>query len=81
MGDQQGEGEREAVTAEGEKGHADARYCTRCVHHLLAALLPDPRAESSLQELLYLTLAVQRCHLAGIPQQCRQPCHLHHFQH
>lgn len=27
MGNDQGEGEREAVTAEGEKGHTDARYC------------------------------------------------------
>lgn len=53
----------------------------RCVHHLLAAFLPDPRSEGPLQELLYLAITVQRCHVAGLPQQRSQPCHLHDFQH
>ncbi|CAB1333498.1 unnamed protein product, partial [Coregonus sp. 'balchen'] len=34
-----------------------------------------------LWQLLYLALPVQCCHLAGLPQQCRQPRHLHHLQH
>lgn len=53
----------------------------RRVHHLLAAFLPDTRAEGPLPELLYHSLTVQRCHLAGLSQQRCQPRHLHHFQH
>lgn len=53
----------------------------RCIHHLLAAFLPDPRAEGPLQELLYFALTVQCRHLAGIPQQRCQPHHLHYLQH
>ncbi|XP_037308640.2 dopamine receptor D2 like isoform X1 [Pungitius pungitius] len=53
----------------------------RRVHHLLAAVLPHPRAEGPLQQLLHHALTVQRCHLAGVPQQRRQPRHLHHLQH
>lgn len=56
-------------------------FFQRCVHYLLAAFLSDPCTEGPLQKLLHLTLSVQRRYLAGIPQQCRQPCHIHHFQH
>lgn len=56
-------------------------FFQRCVHYLLAAFLSDPCTEGPLQKLLHLTLPVQRRYLAGIPQQCRQPCHIHHFQH
>ncbi|CDQ99340.1 unnamed protein product [Oncorhynchus mykiss] len=54
--DGEGEGERDSVAAEGEEGDPDAGYCARCVHHLLAALLPDPRAEGPLWQLLYRPL-------------------------
>ncbi|XP_061632764.1 dopamine receptor D2 like isoform X4 [Phyllopteryx taeniolatus] len=79
-GRDQGEGQGEDVAAEGEEGHADARHCARCVHHLLAAFLPDARSEGSLRQLLHLAVAVQHRHMAGLPQQRRQPHHLHHLQ-
>lgn len=53
----------------------------RRFHHLLAAVLPDSRAESPLHQLLHLPFSVQRRHLAGIPQQCCESRHLHDIQH
>ncbi len=53
----------------------------RGVSHLLAAFLCDSHSEHPLQDMLRASRALQCFHLAGVCQQCPQPCHLHHLQH
>lgn len=55
--------------------------CFRGVSHLLAAFLCDSHSEHPLQDMLRAPCTLRSVHLAGVCQQCSQPCYLHHLQH
>lgn len=52
----------------------------RGLHCLLAALLFDPRSQYALRSLPRVPRALQRHYVAGLREQCPQPCDLYHLQ-